>query len=306
MTEPIVPLDETVMSLYCHLPTVAKRDEPFWEKLTCETDYLAIKDYGQARLGMATSLLMALAAKHQPAAMHSVRVALGLSGWANHLGMDSKTAQVVEIAGAMHDLGKIGVCDAILQKRGKLTPEEYAVIDYHRHNAISILTPSLVSREIAETIYFGMAWFDGSRAEFSRKGQQLPIAARMLAIADAFDSMTAESCYREFRNKEEAIAELFAQGDIQFDLEMVRSFAAFIETHNVWTSGESAAAWLVNLKELGHDNTCNSGFGVKTAGQLPVSQPLRSTIVAGPGLSWSLVMNMSCRSIQDNVRSLDA
>ena len=58
-----------------------------------------------------------------------------------------------------------------------------------------------------------------------------------LAIADAFDSMTAESCYREFRNKEEAIAELFAQGDIQFDLEMVRSFAAFIETHNVWTSG---------------------------------------------------------------------
>lgn len=267
MTEPIVPLDETVMSLYCHLPTVAKRDEPFWEKLTCETDYLAIKDYGQARLGMATSLLMALAAKHQPAAMHSVRVALGLSGWANHLGMDSKTAQVVEIAGAMHDLGKIGVCDAILQKRGKLTPEEYAVIDYHRHNAISILTPSLVSREIAETIYFGMAWFDGSKAEFSRKGQQLPIAARMLAIADAFDSMTAESCYREFRNKEEAIAELFAQGDIQFDLEMVRSFAAFIETHNVWTSGESAAAWLVNLKELGHDNTWNSSFGVKTAGQ---------------------------------------
>lgn len=251
----------------CILPPLATRSEPRWLELTAEREILQIKDYAAARLGVASSLLLALAAKYRPAAMHSVRVAIGISGWANFLKLDACDAQVIEIAGALHDLGKIGVCDSILQKRGALTPEEYAIVDYHRHNVISILRPTLASREIAEAIYFGIAHYDGSKPEFTRKGNQLPLAARMLAIADAFDSMTAESSYRQYRTSEEAIAELFAQGDRQFDTELVRSFAKFLESNNVWTSSESVGVWLQGLKDLSNEGVWNANIGVKTAGQ---------------------------------------
>ena len=252
---------------FCVIPPLVDKSEPAWRDFVAEREVLQIKQYAESRLGVASSLLLALAAKYRPAAMHAVRVAIGLGSWANYLRLDPVQAQVVEIAGALHDLGKIGVCDSILQKRGVLTPEEYAIIDYNRHNVISILKPALASREIAEAIYFGIAHFDGSKPEFARKGQQLPTAARMLAIADAFDSMTAESCYRKYRTVESAIAELFAQGDRQFDLELVRSFAKFIESHNVWTSGESAGQWLQSLQELSNESQWSSNVGVKTAGQ---------------------------------------
>lgn len=252
---------------FCVLPPLASRNETNWSELTAEREILQIKDYAAARLGVASSLLLALAAKYRPAAMHSVRVAIGISGWANFLKLEACDAQVVEIAGALHDLGKIGVCDSILQKRSKLTPEEFAIVDYHRHNVISILRPTLASREIAEAIYFGIAHYDGSKPEFARKGNQLPLAARMLAIADAYDSMTAESSYRQYRTSEEALAELFAQGERQFDTELVRSFAKFLESNNVWTSSDSIGPWLHGLKDLGNEGVWNSNVGVKTAGQ---------------------------------------
>ncbi len=267
MNESTIPNTLPHTNAFCVIPPLVDRCEPNWRDLSAERDILQIKQYAESRLGVASSLLLALAAKYRPAAMHSVRIAIGLGSWAQHLKLDPVQSQVIEIAGALHDLGKIGVCDSILQKRGVLTPEEYAIVDYNRHNVISILKPALASREIAEAIYFGIAHFDGSKGEFARKGQQLPTAARMLAIADAFDSMTAESCYRQYRTVESAVAELFAQGDRQFDLELVRSFAKFIESHNVWTSGESVGQWLQSLKELSNDNLWSTNVGVKTAGQ---------------------------------------
>ncbi len=254
-------------NIYCVLPPLVDRQEPSWDDLKSEQELLKIRNYADARLGLASSLLLALAAKYRPAAMHSVRVAIGVGSWANFLGLEPRLAQVVEIAGAMHDLGKIGVCDSILQKRGKLTAEEHAIIGYHRHNVISILKPSLASCEVAEAIYFGIAHFDGSKPEFARRGTKLPLAARMLAIADAYDSMTAESCYRQFRTSEEAVAELFSQGGRQFDLELVRSFAKFIELNNVWTSGDSVGQWLLSLRDLGSESIWCSNYGLKTAGQ---------------------------------------
>jgi diguanylate cyclase (GGDEF)-like protein/PAS domain S-box-containing protein len=264
---------------FCALPPGVAKDEPEWSDLVSDLELRHIRQYGEARLGLASSLLLALAAKFRPAAMHSVRVAVGAGSWARFYGLDPDQAQALEIAGAMHDLGKIGVCDSILQKHGRLTPEEYAIVDYHRHNVISILKPSLASREIVEAIYFGIAYFDGSKSEFVRKGHQLPLAARMLAIADAFDSMTAESCYRQFRTKEEALAELFSQSNRQFDGELVSSFAKFIETNNVWTSSDSVGEWLQNLQELNNDTSWCNTFGLKTAGQKAFDREYDKTLL---------------------------
>ena len=111
------------------IPPLVDRCEPNWRDLSAERDILQIKQYAESRLGVASSLLLALAAKYRPAAMHSVRIAIGLGSWAQHLKLDPVQSQVIEIAGALHDLGKIGVCDSILQKRGVLTPEEYAIVD---------------------------------------------------------------------------------------------------------------------------------------------------------------------------------
>jgi len=258
---------------------IPSQGESAWLKFPSEQQIQQITGYCRARLGLASSLLLALAAKYRPAAMHSVRVAIGAEGWAQSIGLPADQTRTLELAGALHDLGKVGLCDSILQKPTRLTPEEHAIVDYHRHNALSILQPSLASREMAETIYFGIAHFDGSKPEFQKSGYQLPLTARMLAIVDAYDSMTMESCYRDFRTSAEAIAELFSQGDRQFDLELVHSFAKYVDTPNVWTNSGSISNWMSSLRKLSEETHWTTTFNFKTAGQLAFDRAYEKSLL---------------------------
>lgn len=239
-----------------------------------------INDFAKERLGVASSLLLTLAAKHRPTAMHSIRVALGCSGWGHFLKLSAQQCRTLEIAGALHDLGKVGVCDSILQKSASLTREEMASIEYHRQNVLSILQPSLICQEIAETIYYGIAFFDGSKAEFNRKQDELPLTARMLSIADAFDSMTMESRYRGSRNCAEAIAELFSKSAAQFDRKLVQSFANFVDTQNVWTNGENVSQWLTNLAQMPRETNWSIASGFNTTGQFIAERAFQKTLLS--------------------------
>lgn len=202
----------------------------------------------QVRLGLASSLYMALRSKHAPTASHSLRVALGVSSWAMARNMPASDLDQLEVAALLHDIGKIGVPDSILTKPGKLTPEEANSMDRQRQHGQEILAGCCASQEILEIVRYSPAWFNGDRAGFDRQGGDLPLGAKMLAIVDAFDAMTTDHVYRRAMARERAMAELFEKAGTQFDPELVKEFCSLLQGDLVKLTPDVARRWLRNLE----------------------------------------------------------
>jgi len=180
----------------------------------------------RARLGIASALFAALRAKHAPSASHSLRVALGCSAWALERSFNDRQRDELEIAALLHDVGKIGVPDSVLTKPARLTPEDAALMDRHRISGIKILKNFVADSSALEIVAYAPAWYDGERPGFDRVGEELPLASRMIAIVDAFDSMTTDHVYRRALSRERAINELLDCAGGQFDPKLVEEFAS--------------------------------------------------------------------------------
>lgn len=174
---------------------------------------------------MASSLFTALRQKHAATAAHSLRVALGCSSWAFARGLDSDARDELEVAALLHDVGKIGVPDRLLLKPGLLSADEAKLMDQFRLSGLDILARCCPSQSILDIIRHSAGWFDGSRTNYPLAGARIPHGARMLAIVDAFDSMTSDQAYRQAISRERALNELFTHAGIQFDPELVKSFS---------------------------------------------------------------------------------
>jgi diguanylate cyclase (GGDEF)-like protein/PAS domain S-box-containing protein len=178
----------------------------------------------EARLGIGSSLFKALRAKHPPTAAHSLRVAIGCSAWGLALGLPEEERDTLEVAALLHDVGKLGVPDAVLLKPGALDEDEVEVMARHRGIAQYILQSSCASSEVIDIIQSAPAWYDGRRAGFKHCGRAIPLGARMLAVVDAFDSMTTDHVYRAAMSRERALAELFEYAGSQFDPDLIELF----------------------------------------------------------------------------------
>ncbi|HTU25028.1 MAG TPA: diguanylate cyclase [Pirellulales bacterium] len=198
------------------------------------------------RLGIAGSLFTALDCKHAPTAAHSLRVALACSHWALALQLDEEEISLIEVAALLHDVGKVAFPDAILLKPGHLAPGELALMDGYRRAGLRILRTCCASQGILDIVRNLPAWYDGSRPNYPVSGREIPFGARMLAIVDAFDSMTTEQVYRPAMSREAATAELFAYAGTQFDPDLVELFAELEYTDDL--DGRVAARWLEKLK----------------------------------------------------------
>jgi diguanylate cyclase (GGDEF)-like protein/PAS domain S-box-containing protein len=185
---------------------------------TCENRLIEV------RLGIASSLLAALRQKHSPAARHSLRVALGCSSWAFAIGMESAERDEIEVAALLHDIGKIGAPDRLLLKPGPLEGDEVKLMDQYRLAGLDILANCCPSPAIVDIIRHSAAWYDGQRANYPLVAKNIPLGARMLAIVDAFDSMTTDQVYRQALSRERALHELLSHAGTQFDPDLVRSF----------------------------------------------------------------------------------
>jgi diguanylate cyclase (GGDEF)-like protein/PAS domain S-box-containing protein len=213
-------------------------------------------DYGRenqlavSKLGVASSLFLALRAKHPATASHSLRVAVALSAWSLERNLTDDQRDKLEVAALLHDIGKIGVPDSVLLKPGRLSPEEIPLISAHTRLAREILQGCLLSHDVIEIIQFAPLWYnrDGKLAE-SHAEQRIPLGARMLQIVDAFDSMTTDQIYRRAMSKERAIAELHSFAGRQFDPELVVDFANLVESNRLCIRDAIDKRWLSRLSD---------------------------------------------------------
>jgi diguanylate cyclase (GGDEF)-like protein/PAS domain S-box-containing protein len=201
----------------------------------------------QVRLGMASSLFAALRQKHFQSAEHSLRVALGCSSWALFAGLDDESRDVVELAALLHDIGKIGVPDAILTKPSRLTPDEEAIVRQQCEVGSTILAECCGSERVLDAVRYSHHRFDGMNTDNSRLGEAIPLEGRMIAIVDAFDSMTTDQVYRQAWSRDRAMQELFECAGTQFDPQLVKQFQDVLSQQQDVLSNRVAARWLNEL-----------------------------------------------------------
>lgn len=152
---------------------------------------------------------------------HSERVATYSRDIACAMGFGQKECDLIYEAGILHDIGKIITPDAILLKPGKLTNEEYDLIKEHVSASFLILSDIPMYKELADVVYSHHEYYDGSGYPRGLKGEEIPLFARIMTIADSFDAMTTSRVYKPRKSKNEAIIELQELKGIFYDSNIV-------------------------------------------------------------------------------------
>ncbi len=187
---------------------------------------------------------------------HSDRVSRGSVMIAREIGMRGDRVEAIRYAGMLHDVGKLGVPTKVLQKTGKLTEEEYAAIQLHPMRGLDIVREIGFLDEALAGIMHHHERIDGRGYPMGLVGDEIPEFARVLAVADAFDSMTSTRSYRGARPVEQAIVELRKWSGTQFDPAFVDAFVAALKREG-WQHPEPpvlAADDLATVTAQDHDD----------------------------------------------------
>jgi response regulator RpfG family c-di-GMP phosphodiesterase len=155
---------------------------------------------------------------------HSRRVTAWSGKIAEVIGLSDHERRLIHLSGLIHDVGKIGIDDNILRKPGKLTEEEFEVIKSHPLRGVEIIAPLQFLQETIPIIRHHHESFDGSGYPGELQGEDIPLGARILSVADTFDAMTSSRAYREALPVEAAVAELERCSHTQFDGNIVSVF----------------------------------------------------------------------------------
>lgn len=183
--------------------------------------YTALHDANSTAI---QSLAAAVDAKDRYTSGHSERVANYATAIAEQMGLSKDMQDTLRVAGLLHDLGKIGVPDAILNKSGRLTQEEREVINRHPTVGGDILKRSPHLDRVLPGVVFHHERYDGAGYPDGLAGDGIPLIARVLAVADSFDAMTSERPYRKAMPVESALRELKNNAGTQFAPDVVEAF----------------------------------------------------------------------------------
>jgi response regulator RpfG family c-di-GMP phosphodiesterase/signal transduction histidine kinase len=175
-------------------------------------------------LSTVKSLVSAIDAKDEYTRHHSSRVTEFTLKIASKMGFSEKEMRDLELAAVLHDIGKIAVPENILHKPGKLTDHEFALIKEHPARGESILSPVIELKDIARVVRSHHEHYDGTGYPDGLKGREIPLGARIMAVADAYDSIVSERPYRKASSHRFAVKEIIRCSGAQFDPEVVEHF----------------------------------------------------------------------------------
>lgn len=163
------------------------------------------------------ALLAAVDAKDSYTRSHSMNVAAYADAVARRMDLSAPDRRTLQAASLLHDIGKIGVPDRILNKPGKLTEEEFAVMRRHPQMGVDILKPFAGLHNHRRIILHHHERYDGRGYPNGCKGEDIPLGSRILAVADAVDTMLSRRTYKEPMRASDVRRELVSQAGIQFD-----------------------------------------------------------------------------------------
>ena len=178
----------------------------------------------QSVLDTVTSLAFAIDAKDHYTQGHSQKVAAYAALIAEAMNMSDAEIEEIRLGAVLHDIGKVGIPENILNKSGPLNPEEWETMKSHVKFGAKILEPLTPLARVREMVLHHHEYFDGSGYPEAFAGEQIPLGARIIAIADAYDTITSDRTYKKARTAGDALAELERCANAQFDGSIVTVF----------------------------------------------------------------------------------
>ncbi|MGB9514169.1 MAG: diguanylate cyclase, partial [Candidatus Acidiferrum sp.] len=178
----------------------------------------------QSILDTVTSLAYAIDAKDQYTQGHSQKVSAYAALLAEALGMVENEVEEIRLGAVLHDVGKVGIPEQILNKSGPLNPDEWETMKTHVTFGGKLLEPLEPLSRIRQMVLHHHEFFDGSGYPEALAGQNIPLGARIITIADSYDTITSDRSYKKGRTAEEALAEVERCANTQFDPELVAAF----------------------------------------------------------------------------------
>ena len=187
-----------------------------------------ISDLKDLFSGTVKAIIEALDAKDSFTLGRSRRVAFYALKIVKKLALNPTEVSKIELAGLLHDIGMIGVAEEILNKSQKLTDEEYEKIKMHVHYSVKILEDIKQLYDITEIIKYHHEYYNGCGYPYGLKGEEIPLGSRIIAIADAFESMVSNRAYRTSLSPDEALKVIEQSAGKQFDPNLVEIFKSIL------------------------------------------------------------------------------
>jgi len=206
---------------------IYRRLEQFTRSLTEQGAGAATDSLPPAVVETVTSLALAIDAKDHYTQGHSQKVSAYAVMIAEALAMEASEVEEIRLAGLLHDIGKVGIPEPILNKSGPLDATEWETMKTHTELGAKILEPLEAMKRIRLMVRHHHEFYDGTGYPDRIEGERIPYGARVIAIADAYDTITSERTYKKARSPEDAFLELERCASNQFDPSLVR---VFIET----------------------------------------------------------------------------
>jgi len=176
-----------------------------------------------------TALAKAVEAKDRYTRGHLQRVSELVVKLGRAMGLPEDEIQVIKDGALLHDVGKIGIADSILLKPGKLTPEEWKLMKEHTIDGENIIAPLSSFNGLRGIVRGHQEWFNGTGYPDHLKGEEIPLGARILSVADVYDALTTDRPYRKAMSHEVAVQMIRDESGTHFDPKVVKVFLSILD-----------------------------------------------------------------------------